>query len=659
MKLSVIIVNYNVKFFLENCLYSVIKACKNIDSEIIVIDNNSVDGSVALVKHKFPSVRLIENKQNYGFSYANNQAISVIKGEYLLLLNPDTLVEENTFIKILEFMDSKPQAGALGVKMIDGKGNFLPESKRSLPTPSVAFFKIFGFSKLFPKSKTFNKYHLAYLPNDQVHEVDVLAGAFMMIRKKVLDEIGPLDDQFFMYGEDIDISYRIIKAGYKNYYFPHTTIVHYKGESTKKGSLNYVVLFYQAMLKFARKHYNSKNTRIFSVLVALAIFFRAGLSVVNRLIMKLILPLLDSVLIYLTFYFIIKSWEYVRFPEGGNYPDLFTYIIVPVYLIIWILSISFAGGYSWPIKPGKIVKGFIFGSVLILVFYSLLPEYYRFSRLITFLGAVISMGVVIFARFLLNLTKGGYFKFEGSISKRIIIIGYENEFKRVSDYIKRIQIKAEIIGFVSLSIKNNTEEFLGTIDQLKEIVRLNRSNEVIFCSKDISWELIIKKMLDLSDMSVNFKIASPDSFSIIGSNSINSAGELYVISINSVSKESNKRKKRLLDVAVSLFFMIFSIVIMLFVKNKIRFLYNSFIVLKGSYSWVGYFNIKEDDQLELPFLKKGILSPVDAISHDEKEILDLRKVNTDYAKNYTMENDLFIIFSGLKNAGRKIENSKK
>ena len=240
MQLSVIIVNYNVRYFLEQCLKSVTKAIENIDAEVFVVDNNSSDNSMQMVKEKFPNVKCIENKENVGFSKANNQAILQSKGKYVLLLNPDTIVEEDTFEKCIAFMDKTPEAGGLGVKMIDGHGKFLPESKRGLPTPAAAFYKIFGLSTIFPHSKKFSKYHLGYLPEDEINEIEILSGAYMLLRKSVLDEVGLLDETFFMYGEDIDLSYRIIKGGYKNYYFPETKIIHYKGESTKKSSVNYV-----------------------------------------------------------------------------------------------------------------------------------------------------------------------------------------------------------------------------------------------------------------------------------------------------------------------------------------------------------------------------------------------------------------------------------
>ena len=290
MKLSIVIVNYNVKYFLEQCLISVKEALEGIDGEVFVVDNNSVDGSQQMLKERFPDINVILNEQNVGFAKANNQAMRVANGEYILLLNPDTVVESDTFHKVIDFMDSHPDAGGLGVKMVDGKGKFLPESKRSLPTPEVSFYKIFGLSQLFPKSKRFGKYHLSYLDENQTHEVEILAGAFMLMRKSVLDKVGLLDETFFMYGEDIDLSHRIILGGYKNYYFPEARIIHYKGESTKKGSLNYVKMFYNAMKIFSEKHFSKKYAKTYSLIINFAIYFRAFIAVIERFIKKIFLP---------------------------------------------------------------------------------------------------------------------------------------------------------------------------------------------------------------------------------------------------------------------------------------------------------------------------------------------------------------------------------
>ncbi|MCA1763521.1 MAG: glycosyltransferase family 2 protein [Flavobacteriales bacterium] len=333
--LSVVIVNYNVSYFLEQCLHSVFKAKGQINLEVFVVDNNSVDGSVKMVAEKFPEVRIIANRENVGFSRANNQAIQKSKGRYVLLLNPDTLVEEDTFEKSVAFMDEHPDAGGLGIEMIDGKGRFLPESKRGLPTPSVAFFKIFGLSALFPKSKTFGKYHLGYLPKNETHEIDVLSGAYMLMRKEALDKVGLLDEAFFMYGEDIDLSYRITKGGYKNYYYPGTRIIHYKGESTKKSSINYVFVFYRAMVIFAEKHFSARNARLYSFLINAAIYLRAGIALLSRFLRRIAVPVLDGALIYVALQFI--RFEYEIWTDK-MYDTMLVSAAFSIYtLILWLL----------------------------------------------------------------------------------------------------------------------------------------------------------------------------------------------------------------------------------------------------------------------------------------------------------------------------------
>ncbi len=271
MQLSVIIVNYNVKYFLEQCLYSVIAACKNVAAEIIVIDNQSTDGSRTFFTDKFEQVHFIWNDENVGFSRANNNALLQAKGECVLFLNPDTIVAEDCFEKCLQFFLAQKDAGAMGVRMIDGSGKFLKESKRGFPSVLTSFCKLSGLTALFPKSRIFARYYLGHLPEMDNHEVDVLSGAFMMVRKSVLDSVGSFDERFFMYGEDIDLGYRIQQAGFKNYYFAQTTILHFKGESTKKNSLKYLRIFYGAMLLFVQKHYSGAKAMSYAFLVRLAL----------------------------------------------------------------------------------------------------------------------------------------------------------------------------------------------------------------------------------------------------------------------------------------------------------------------------------------------------------------------------------------------------
>ncbi len=270
IELSIIIVNYNVKLMLEQCLLSVIKASQGIALEIIVIDNNSSDLSIEYLKPKFTEVTFIENKENLGFSTANNQGIRMSKGEYVLLLNPDTIIGESVLSSSLDFMRNNPRAGAHSVKMLNAHGQFLLESKRGFPSPWNSFCKMSGLSSLFPNSKFFSQYQLRYLSPDTLHKVDVLSGAYLFIRKKALDEVGLLDEDFFMYGEDIDLSYRIVLGGYDNYYLP-IRILHYKGESSKRGDMRYYHNFYGAMLIFFNKYY-ARSGWAMSVLIRTAIF---------------------------------------------------------------------------------------------------------------------------------------------------------------------------------------------------------------------------------------------------------------------------------------------------------------------------------------------------------------------------------------------------
>ena len=246
MKLSVVILNYNVRYFLEQCILSVQKAIKNLDAEIIIIDNDSKDDSCEMVKSNFPTITLIENKENVGFSKANNQAVAVAKGKYICILNPDTAVAEDTFTQAFKYYESIENIGALGVYLMDGTGNFLPESKRNLPTPKVSLLKLTGFDK---------KYYASHLTETSKGEAEVLVGAFMLLKRSIYEEVAGFDEDYFMYGEDIDLSYKITKAGYKNHYLGTTTVLHYKGESTQKNDI-YFDRFYGAMQIFYKKHFN-------------------------------------------------------------------------------------------------------------------------------------------------------------------------------------------------------------------------------------------------------------------------------------------------------------------------------------------------------------------------------------------------------------------
>lgn len=272
MKLSVVIVNYNVRELLSECIKSVNTALTGIDGDIYVVDNNSSDGSVDYIRDHFPDVHVIANSDNQGFAHANNQAIRQTNSDYVLLLNPDTVVFEGTLRGCVDFMDAHPQCGGVGVRMLTREGTVAPESRRAIPTPWVAFLKMLGFTR---------KYYMSHLPWDKPGQIEVISGAFCMLRHKALDQIGLLDEDFFMYGEDIDLSYRLLKGGWENWFLPYD-IIHYKGESTQKSSFRYVHVFYQAMLIFFRKHYAHLSFLI-SLPIQAAIYFRALMALIQML----------------------------------------------------------------------------------------------------------------------------------------------------------------------------------------------------------------------------------------------------------------------------------------------------------------------------------------------------------------------------------------
>ena len=651
MKLSVIIVNYNVSAFLEQALASAQKAMRGIEGEIYVVDNHSVDDSVAMVKSKFPQVRLIENQDNVGFAKANNQAIRISTGEYVLLLNPDTLVEEDTFSKCIDFMDATPDCGGLGVKMVDGQGRFLPESKRGIPYPSSSFYKLFGLSKLFPKSKKFGAYHATYIGEDETHEVEVLAGAYMMLRRSVLDEVGLLDEDYFMYGEDIDLSYRILKGGHKNYYFPQTRIIHYKGESTKKGSLNYVYVFYKAMQIFAKKHFSANNAKIFNVAVDAAIWFRATLAALTRLFGKILLPLLDFVLIYAGLFALSKYWEQaVLMHRNSSFEDYYFYGVLVGYTLLWQLAIWISGGYRKPVNRSKLNRGIVAGTVVILLIYALLPETMRFSRAVVVMGAVWALFVVNLLRQL--LVRARLLDLDTRrLRQRIAIVGGEGETARVLSMVQSMNAPREFVGLVMTQpVENANSLVIGNLDDLSELITIYQVNEVIFCARDIPADQIIGWMNRLQDRPVEFKIAPEDASSIIGSNTIFTADDLYTIPLQPVYQPQNRRRKRAFDIAASLLFLLLLPVDIWFVDHKSAFVRNLFEVLAGKKSWVG---LRPESQSADVSLLPGVLHPADAYPDCVFSEEMLARTEELYVRDYRVWNDVTVVARGWRRCAKK------
>jgi len=642
VKLAVIIVNYNVKYFLKQCLESVFNSTVLNELEIYVVDNDSKDGSVEMVEESFPEVITIANKVNVGFSTANNQAIKQTKADYVVLLNPDTLVKSDTFEKVIQFMGQTPDCGGLGVKMIDGNGKFLPESKRGLPTPDVAFYKIFGLSRLFPKSKKYGRYHLGYLDNDETHKIDVLSGAFMMMRKETLDKVGLLDEDFFMYGEDIDLSYRITKGGYNNYYFPETTIIHYKGESTKKSSVNYVYVFYKAMAIFAKKHFETSKASLFSKLIKIAIFFSASLALVKRFFEIFFLPIIDFCTVFFGLHVVKRLFQ----SDTGLFdlPPLIN-ISFAVFSLLILVALHFSGGYERPIKLQKVVKGVIVGAILNSLVYVFVSEYYYFTIPKALLGITIIMFGLTFVRWILHFFKIKKYKIN-FFRKKIVIIGEKQESEKVKVLVEHTQLYSSIIGVISPT-STQDEEFLGEIDNLEFLQNKHRINEAIFCSENVDYDMVIDTLVKFQESDIQFKLAHTQDMFVLGSTDLNTSGELHTIKVKGIESAENKKIKRLLDVIVALKCLVFSPFLFWFQKEKSTYFSNVIAVLFGKKSMVGYSGTNKEN---LPTIKDGILSLKSSLNLDLEKIND-NKLNRVYAKDYSVYTDIKIIRKGLSLIG--------
>ena len=652
MKLSVVIVNYNVKYFLEQCLLSVIKASSHIETEVLVVDNNSSDGSAEYIRQRFPSVQVIANKDNPGFSKANNQAIRMTSGEFVLILNPDTLVAEDTFDICIDFMNKHGDAGALGVKMIDGKGNFLPESKRGLPTPEVAFYKMFGMAQLFPKSKRLGKYHLSYLSKDETNPVDILSGAFMFFRKKVLDETGYFDETFFMYGEDIDLSYRVLKAGYKNYYLADTTIIHYKGESTKKGSLNYVRVFYQAMIIFARKHFAASRAGFFSFLINLAVVFRALVTIVLNLLSSSYLILIDALISFGGIFYLVHLYASSVKNAPEYYPLQFIGMVIPGYILVWIISAYFSGSYEKPYRVVPIFRGITVGTIVIAALYGFLPEAWRFSRAIILLGGFCTGTVMLLTRLLYSLLRYQQFSFESVDNNRVIVVGSPSSMQQTRTILQEVAPLSELVS------EMDVREHIGDI---KTSAALFKAKEIVLCSDVLSYKAIIEQILKLGN-GYNYKIFNlatpvvtgrdlslPTMGSLIGSNSKNNSGDLYAADLNlNLAKPIARHQKRLLDIILCLLLLIILPFAALIIGGGL--IKNWVQVLIGKKTWVGYWGKSSDAIKGLPVLRPAVIHQ---LQFDIPQIssADVRKLNYLYAKHYSISDDLSLMIRNIRSLG--------
>lgn len=647
-QLSVIIVNYNVQYFLELCLHSVMRAAQHLAVEVIVVDNNSTDGSCAMVQEQFPSVVLIKNQDNKGFSKANNQAVRVAQGAFLLFLNPDTVMPEDFLSKAFDYFQQHPEIGALGPRLIDGKGTFAPDGKKSFPTLSVALFKTTGLNKIFSKSAYINKYYAVHIGEYETAEVEVLSGCCMFLRTSLLEQIGPaFDEDYFMYCEDVDLSYRVQQAGYKNIYYPELTLIHYKGESTRKASLSYIRIFNEALSTFVRKHYSKANAALFIAFINVGIVLRAiwaGLKVFFKLFKT---PIFDAIFLLILLLSMNHFWvEGVK--QLKPISNEMLYVTFPVYILLWISGIYLNGGYDQPYRGLRVVRGMLVGTIIILAYFGILSAEFRYSRaVILFTGALGAIGI-LGLRELLDFLGIAKLTRYNRVPKRAVIVSDEADFEQTALALEQVHYAPDIVGRIALK---EPELALSDITKLKPILHTLNINEVVFCAAGITYEQIIAKMQECG-ANYDYKIHVPGSKGFVGSNSASTAGDLYTADKRyNITTFISLRNKRMFDlVSASLFLVLFP-VLLFKVRQPASFLQHIFWVLSGAKTWFSYGQKFTD----LPTVKAGILPPYCVHEDFEPEEAVQKKAAQEYAEHYVVGLDFSLLLKNLKFLGKKVK----
>lgn len=651
MELSVIIVNYNVRYFLEQCLLSVQAALQEVPGEVWVVDNASSDGSRDFLESRFPGVRFIWNDENTGFAKACNQALQQAKGRYVLFLNPDTIVPEDCFQTCIAFFEQHADAGALGIRMLDGKGQFLPESKRAFPAPLTSFYKLSGLAALFPRSRVFARYHLGHLCETENHPIEVMAGAFLMVRKPLLDATGGFDESFFMYGEDVDLSYRLQQqphpAGgtYRNYYCSDSSILHFKGESTRKGSLNYVRMFYQAMSRFVQKHYASAGAGLLVGGIQLAIALRALLSVLRRFVQRIGLPLLDAALLFLMYWLAKEVWTTWVRPEQ-LYEKKLLNISFAGFSLLFLLVSYYTGLYQRQYRFKNLLRSSVVSLVIILAVYALLPETVRFSRGIVVLGSLLSFGVLALWRYLLVWMQVLTPDSEETDSYTLVV-GTATDFAAVEALAARSGSSRHLRGFVSPISEAHS---LGKPDALLAILDNTPTQELIICTGQHLRFRQVVQLYQQFGKRVRLRLHAAGSRSIVGSDSKNDAGETIGGAHYQLSQPVNQRLKRLLDIAVALLLLLTAPLHFLLNRHPLQLLLHSWQVLVAQKTWVGYLGRARN----LPPLRPAVLGPAGS-THSSNALNQegQQQANAWYAQEYELLHDVVILVRHYQNLGIK------
>lgn len=649
-KLSIVIVNYNVKEFLLNLLQSLRRSLENIDSEIIVVDNASTDGAGQAIKESYPEVIFIQNKKNLGFGAANNIGLEEARGEFILLINPDTIVKEDTLSLMLDFFEKNPEAGMAGCKVLNPDGSLQLPCRRGFPGPWTSFCKVTGLSKIFPKSKLFAKYNLTYLNEDATYEVDAISGAFMMFRRKVYEKVGGFDSAFFMYGEDLDLCYRTQKAGFKIFYVHSTQIIHYKGESAKRSSIDETKLFYDAMSIFVKKHFSSYI--IVEAILRAAIILRGFAAFINIHKHGLITAIFDFIFFSLSIFTAAELYFGINFQ---GFPD---YAYPQVYLIPALLHVCIS--FVWRVykKDSVSILKSLIASItgfFILSSATFFFKEYAFSRALV----LITYSIFIFTSVIWRIIYKIIFKLgiQDKCAKKIrsVIIGDDKNASSIARKMKtRLSSYYNVLGLISESSGRIGEfvdgvEIIGSEENIKRTIIENKINEVVFSTSGLKYESIFEIVSRCQGMNVEFKMAGSDKDFIIGKSAVLLIDESPFMNLTyNISWPSYRFAKTVFDkllsflIIISLYFP--ALILSRIFKVKLRmfdFILITPRVFSGALSFVG--PKSENKNIKLYLGKPGITGLWFIENYEANNSEELLKLDIFYAKNQSIWFDLEII----------------
>ncbi len=556
MDISVVIVSYNVKEFLQQCIFSLRKSLENYQAEIIVVDNNSVDGTGEILKRSFPDVRLFENEENVGFAAGCNQGLEVASGKYFLLLNPDTIIQEDTIPTMIDFFEEHPDSGAAGCRILNADGTLQLACRRSFPTPWVAFTKLIGLSSLFPRSRRFGRYNLTYLNPNEMAQVESISGSFLMFRREIFEKIGGLDETYFMYGEDIDYCFRIRQEGWNIYYVPDTKIIHYKGESTKLASFDNFIAFYQAMDIFVKKHFKSTFSLFLDIIIRIGILFRGVISFFGRIFHKQAVPIVDGILLILS----ILTVHQLQPRPLPSYPTL-------IYMLIFYLALWLGTGYAIGLYErrellySRAAVASVISFIASVIFNFLFKDFIYSPHQIIWSFITVMIFLPGWRLFLIILQRRRIIKpasllSRALLSRRTILVGTGKEGERIARKLQtHIEHGFEILGFADKKFVYKTIAgfpFLGLVNDLPELVRIHRATEIIFTTDQFSNDEILHIIDKVKHVRANIKIVPKNVDYILGKSSVEKIENIPLIDVEyNILHVGNRISKRLFDICVS------------------------------------------------------------------------------------------------------------